>query len=1039
MTAAWPDPELLLVHTRFVRGVAGTLVRTDAEDLAQDAWVRALQQPPQHQYGILGWWSTMLRRLAANARRAQERRRTREASAVEPSAVPTPDEILIKEEIRRRVVAAVLALEEPFREVVLLRFYEELAPHEIAQRLGVPAATVRTRLSRAIGRLRARLDRECAGERSAWLGPLALWSVPTLDAGVVGGVLLMTKKLSIVAAASLLLWLPLVLWWNSGEVPPEADAREPVAASSVLASPEGTAPDATSRVGDELATDRVAFLATDESAAPIYPAARGDGALHGIAVDSAGVPFAGLRVELTPRIGPLPWGASMRDDRDAVFRATTDHTGRFRFATVPEGPWLLSSRAGNGWESSLVVFVQHGRDDGPICLELAVTGPPDDVRILVHDETGAAVAGAVVEAHLGSPSGEPLASGDAPNARVTDANGEAGFAGVRHQRGVFVARGPDGRVGCHARWNSYDRDVRIPLTRPAAIRGRVLGSDDLQVDGRRVRVHLMAGTGIGAASWSTASEISAQRFEVTDLPPGSYRITLEPPLPLELADAPPTRGGVPTLRLSPGETADATFTASRGAAIHGQVRDAQARPVAGAYVRVAHAEPARALTRAMPSPRAALWALDLGHSDGPRDPGAYQLATTDRDGRYVVGGLRAGTYRIEVAAAMLSIDRTSSFDVAEGQILEREHRLLPAGVLQVVAPGASEVEHGRVSRALSVAPRETSAKPILLATCADGTATLPGIPAGEYGIGLYPVHAGSVPRVLEYVTVAAGRTTHVDLRDRLPRASITGRLTCGDVPVVGALIRWRDCMAQTDAGGSFTLDLGCLADPGKLTELPLSAAVAGIVHRFRLPPPTSEPAQLQVDLELGQHELLVRVVDAAGVPQRAQLSLATWGGSDVAPGSVLRSDAPRARGWCSETRFARLWADRSYRVDARFESGAETSMIVRVPTPRALELVHPGERMLRIHVVDERGLPVAGTEVTAWDWYGDGAVPESYEEFLHRTRSGWRKAHTDRHGWAEFRGVRLGPAFVQGAGRASQPKLVHIADVATTEVTLVQE
>src|SRR5436190_1898691 len=78
-----------------------------------------------------------------------------------------------------RVVAAVLALEEPYRECVLLRYFEELSPRAIAARQRVPLETARTRLKRALELLRARLDREYGGERGAWgaaLAPFARFS-----------------------------------------------------------------------------------------------------------------------------------------------------------------------------------------------------------------------------------------------------------------------------------------------------------------------------------------------------------------------------------------------------------------------------------------------------------------------------------------------------------------------------------------------------------------------------------------------------------------------------------------------------------------------------------------------------------------------------------------------------------------------------------------------------------------------------------------------------------------------------------------------
>jgi len=79
------------------------------------------------------------------------------------------------EEARQPVVSAVLALDETFRQVILLcYYYEDLPQRAIARRLCVPAATVRTRLSRALDKLRTRLDEGEAGRR-AWAAPLVAW------------------------------------------------------------------------------------------------------------------------------------------------------------------------------------------------------------------------------------------------------------------------------------------------------------------------------------------------------------------------------------------------------------------------------------------------------------------------------------------------------------------------------------------------------------------------------------------------------------------------------------------------------------------------------------------------------------------------------------------------------------------------------------------------------------------------------------------------------------------------------------------------
>ena len=63
---------------------------------------------------------------------------------------PTPAEIASRLELERRVVDAVAELDEPYRSTLILHFYDGLKPVEIARHLGIPDATVRVRLKRAL-------------------------------------------------------------------------------------------------------------------------------------------------------------------------------------------------------------------------------------------------------------------------------------------------------------------------------------------------------------------------------------------------------------------------------------------------------------------------------------------------------------------------------------------------------------------------------------------------------------------------------------------------------------------------------------------------------------------------------------------------------------------------------------------------------------------------------------------------------------------------------------------------------------------------
>ncbi|MBL8803073.1 MAG: sigma-70 family RNA polymerase sigma factor [Planctomycetes bacterium] len=189
--AAAPNVEALLEHARWARALARELVGGDvhqADDLTQEAFAAALVRPPSDQERTSGWLARVLRnRRVSNLRREDARGRA-EPRAARAEAQPSTLELVEQAETQRRLVACVLALEEPYRRVVLLRWFGDLPPREIARAENVPLATVTSRLTRAHAKLREKLEREY-GERRAWvraLAPLALagerFAPPTPDA-----------------------------------------------------------------------------------------------------------------------------------------------------------------------------------------------------------------------------------------------------------------------------------------------------------------------------------------------------------------------------------------------------------------------------------------------------------------------------------------------------------------------------------------------------------------------------------------------------------------------------------------------------------------------------------------------------------------------------------------------------------------------------------------------------------------------------------------------------------------------------------------
>lgn len=214
-----PTGDELARHARWIRGLAGALLRDEAaaDDLAQDTWLAALQHAP----GVVRlrpWLRQVARNFARQHQRGSVRRAARESLARTPAEPEGPADYAERLEAEQRLTRALAALEEPFRSTLMLRYYEELEPAEIARRQGLPGGTVRWRLARAHELLRERLDEAHGGDRRAW--SLALAPLARLDlaagagalgaASILSGVFAMNVlKLSVAAAAVLVVGLSL--------------------------------------------------------------------------------------------------------------------------------------------------------------------------------------------------------------------------------------------------------------------------------------------------------------------------------------------------------------------------------------------------------------------------------------------------------------------------------------------------------------------------------------------------------------------------------------------------------------------------------------------------------------------------------------------------------------------------------------------------------------------------------------------------------------------------------------------------------------
>jgi RNA polymerase sigma factor (sigma-70 family) len=136
----------------------------EAEDAAQEAFVKA--------YGALGRfragapWRPWLLRIVANEARNRRRSAGRRehlalrVAALAPEPAPAAEAAVLVRDERAALLAALGRLDPPHREVVVLRHLLDLSEAECAAVLGVRRGTVKSRLSRALAKLR-----EDLGER----------------------------------------------------------------------------------------------------------------------------------------------------------------------------------------------------------------------------------------------------------------------------------------------------------------------------------------------------------------------------------------------------------------------------------------------------------------------------------------------------------------------------------------------------------------------------------------------------------------------------------------------------------------------------------------------------------------------------------------------------------------------------------------------------------------------------------------------------------------------------------------------------------
>jgi RNA polymerase sigma-70 factor (ECF subfamily) len=164
-------------YEELVRRHQGIALRTaylfagdtsDAQEAAQDAFVKAYRSLGRFRPDapFRPWLLRIVANEARNRRRAAGRRQATElraaAVAAPGDAAPSPEAALVSAERRAELLAAIERLGDDHRIVLACRYLLQLSEEETAAALGVRHGTVKSRLARALERLRTELEEDRA-------------------------------------------------------------------------------------------------------------------------------------------------------------------------------------------------------------------------------------------------------------------------------------------------------------------------------------------------------------------------------------------------------------------------------------------------------------------------------------------------------------------------------------------------------------------------------------------------------------------------------------------------------------------------------------------------------------------------------------------------------------------------------------------------------------------------------------------------------------------------------------------------------------
>ncbi len=503
----WIEEQQFFVLWRSLRSTVRkkTRRREEADDVVQEAWLRALEDPPARQERLLVWLQVVARHLVFQAERSEKSRLRREQAVARPEAQLEVDGDFEQDSW---VVGLVRELPEPYGEVVRLRYLEDREVEEIARRLKRPPGTVRSQIRRGLDKLRVRLVAHDGHAGDGWSRRRDLFGVVPLAVGRLrrleqSGVAAALAAAGAAGVAAVLLISEHGDRAHDGPDQAHVSAFESVALvvpGSSLPIEEGSGPNARTPVAvqDLGPSSSEVFVqlrgrAFDRIQDQPMPHARILAAGRGHPDDGELLASAGengeFLADLDPRDLPL-WIWAVHEDFPPTRRRLVD------LAFVQRGEVLqLDSARGRGRERMQVEVVDA----------------------LGHPVPGAGVWIANREADLAQPRNSQGLIERIPPPWHGWTDGSGSLAVCAHSTArVKISVLAEGQP----RWSTWvDRDQRnvvFAFPRPAALQGLLRGPDGAPVEGATLEV------AVGGDPAASARSDPDGRFTLANLPPGDF-------------------------------------------------------------------------------------------------------------------------------------------------------------------------------------------------------------------------------------------------------------------------------------------------------------------------------------------------------------------------------------------------------------------------------------------------------------------------------------------------------------------------------------